>query len=290
MKKISKIFLILFVILVVGFLGLWVRHEQRIEQAKIAKEKATVKLTFIEGWTLRDYQDYLIEKGLLKKDDSEFKNLVGEVAFDPSILIKDYRLKVEALPVEQIINQRKFLQDLPLESLEGYLFPDTYIFNKNYPLESLVNMMLDNFEKKIKPEMQQEIKRQGKSLPEIIIVASLVEAEAREKEDRRMVADIIWRRFFNAMPLQLDSTVNYVTGNNKAAISLKEQDIQSPFNTYRNKGLPIGPINNPGLESIEATIYPLANNYWYFLSGTDGKMHYAKNLEEHNLNKIKYLK
>ncbi|KKR48336.1 MAG: Aminodeoxychorismate lyase [Candidatus Magasanikbacteria bacterium GW2011_GWC2_40_17] len=290
MKKIKSVFLILIVVVAIGLFGFWLRGRQRVEQAKVAKEKATIKLTFIEGWTLRDYQDYLIEQGLLKKDDPEFKNLVGEVAFYPSILIKDYRLKAEALPVEQIINQRKFLQDLSLESLEGYLFPDTYIFNKNYPLESLVNMMLNNFEKKIPSEMQQEIRRQGKSLDQIITVASLVEAEARYKEDRQLVADIIWRRFSNAMPLQLDSTVNYVTGGKKPSISLKEQEVPSPFNTYKNKGLPVGPINNPGIESIEAAIYPLSNNYWYFLSGTDDEMHYAKNLDEHNLNKIKYLR
>ncbi len=237
----------LFIILAV-LLGLWWRKEQHLKQAEIDKEKATIRLTFIEGWNWRDYEKYLTEQGLWTKDAPDLKGR------------------------------------------EGYLFPDTYLFNKSYPLNVLIKMMTDNFEKKITPELRQEIERQGKNLPEIIIATSLIEAEARTAEDRKLVADIIWRRLANNMPLQLDSTVNYVTGEKKPAISLKEQDIDSPYNTYKYKGLPPGPINNPGLESIEAAIYPQKNNYWYFLTGKDGKMYYAKNLEEHNLNKMKYLR
>ena len=117
-----------------------------------------------------------------------------------------------------------------------------------------------------------------------------MEAEAREEKDRLLVADIIWRRLAIGMPLQLDSTVNYVTGGKKPAISSAEQLIDSPYNTYKYAGLPLGPIDNPGLESIRATIYPEKNDYWFFLSGKDGVMYYAKNLAGHNENKNKYLK
>jgi len=248
MRSFKKVFIVLFLVgLVIGF-GWWWRNEQRLKQAQINKEKATIRLTFIEGWDAKDYGKYLKEQGLGEEDSVD------------------------------------------LTEKEGYLFPDTYIFNKNYPLKTLIKMMTDNFEQKVTSEMRQEIQKQGKSLASIITVASLVEAEANTKEDRPLVADIIWRRLAVGMPLQLDSTVNYVTGGKNPAISLKDQTIDSPYNTYKFKGLPPGPINNPGLEAIKATIYPVKNSYWYFLTGTDGKMYYAKNLEGHNLNKIKYLK
>lgn len=244
----KKIIAIIFLIGLVGILGLWWRKIERLKQAEIAKEKATIRLTFIEGWNSRDYEKYLTEKGLWSKDAPDLK------------------------------------------SQEGYLFPDTYLFNKNYPLDVLIKMMSDNFETKINDKLKAEMARQKKSMASIITVASLVEAEANTKTDRQMVADIIWRRLAADMPLQLDSTVNYITGGKKPAISLKEQEIDSPYNTYKYRGLPPGPINNPGLESIEAAIYPQKNSYWYFLTGKDGKMYYAKNLVEHNLNKMKYLR
>ncbi len=246
-------------------------------------ETAEIKLTFLEGWNLRDYGRYLEGLGLFQAE--ELHELAGFPAVDFRQLLNQPTF--EKKPFDGI----DFLQDKPpYATLEGYLFPDTYFFKKHATIKQIVEKMLENFERKFTPELRAEIKRQKKDIFDIVRVASLVEAEAREEKDRRLASDIIWRRLDLGMPLQLDSTVNYLTGNKKPAISSAEQTIESPYNTYKYQGLPLGPINNPGLESIRAAIYPEKNDYWYFLSGKDGVMRYAKNLAGHNENKNKYLK
>jgi len=278
----KKIFVILLVAVVL-FFGIkhW-QNERLLKQAEEARDKATVRLTFIEGWTLRDYADYLKQQGVIT-NNQEFFDAVGEPAVD-------YRH--DRLPVAlDFLAPFSFLQDKPeYATLEGYLFPDTYFFVKGTAIENLVKKMLNNFEGKLTAEMRAEIKKQNKTIFEIVTVASLAEAEAQTTEDRALVADIIYRRLASGMPLQLDSTVNYVTGEKNPAISLTQQKIDSPYNTYKYKNLPLGPISNPSLDSLQAAIYPQKNNYWFFLTGTDGRMHYAKNLAGHQANMVKYLK
>lgn len=245
-------------------------------------ETAEIKLTFLEGWNLRDYGHYLEGLGMFQAE--ELHELVGF----PTV---DYRFAKDMPALTDFVGEFAFLQDKPTYlGLEGYLFPDTYFFKKHATIKQIVEKMLENFGRKLTPELREEIKNQKKDIFDIVRVASLVEAEAREEKDRQLVADIIWRRLDLGMPLQLDSTVNYVTGGKKPAISSAEQTIESPYNTYKYQGLPLGPINNPGLESIRAAIYLEPNDYWYFLSGKDGIMRYAKNLQGHNENKSKYLK
>lgn len=283
MKKICKKILVISLAVVILFFGIkhW-QKEQHLKQAEEARDRATVRLTFIEGWTLRDYADYLKQQGVIV-NNQEFFDAVGEPAVD-------YRRDRLPVPLD-FLAPFSFLQDKPeYATLEGYLFPDTYFFIKGTNLESLVKKMLNNFDNKLTSEMKTEIKKQDKTIFEIVTVASLAEAEAQTAEDRALVADIIYRRLSAGMPLQLDSTVNYVTGEKKPAISLAEQKIDSPYNTYKYKSLPLGPINNPSLESLKAAIFPQKNNYWYFLTGTDGRMHYAKNLAGHQANMAKYLK
>lgn len=244
-------------------------------------EAAVIKLTFPEGWNLRDYAHYLENQSLFMAE--ELNELVGFPAVDYKE-IKDFP------PLKNFVDKFYFLKDKSDRvSLEGYLFPDTYRFKKNIKLLEIVETLLKNFGDKINPYMA-EINNQHKSINEIVIAASLIEAEAKTESDRRLISDIIWRRLDVGLPLQLDSTVNYITGNKKPAISLAEQTIESLFNTYKHTGLPLGPIDNPGLQSILAAIYPEHNDYWFFLTGKDGQMHYAKNLKEHNENKRKYLK
>ncbi len=138
--------------------------------------------------------------------------------------------------------------------------------------------------------MRAEIARQNKKIHEIITMASLIEAEARNDADRRMVSDVLWRRLAIGMGLQLDSTVNYLTGNDKPAVSFDETQINSLYNTYKYRGLPPGPINNPSLSSILAAVYPEKNEYWFFLADKEGTIHFSKTLEEHNNFKYQYLK
>lgn len=239
-------------------------------------------LTFIEGWTLRDYGYYLENKGLFQAE--ELHEAVGFPAVD-------YRHSKDLPQLADWSAQFDFLKDKSkYVGLEGYLFPDTYRVYADATIKDIVTKMLENFDKKFTLEMRADIVKQKKTIFQVVTVASLVEAEAKSETDRYLVADIIWRRLASGMPLQLDSTVNYATGEKKSAISLAEQALSSPYNTYRYPGLPLGPINNPALTALQAAIYPEKNSYWYFLTGTDGQMHYAKDLNGHNINKYRYLK
>jgi UPF0755 protein len=149
---------------------------------------------------------------------------------------------------------------------EGYLFPDTYFIPVTATASSTIKLLSDNFTRQISLSIP-AIEASKKTLKDIIIIASLLEAEANTKEDREIASDILWKRLKLGMPLQVDSE----TG------------------TYKFIGLPANPINNPGIVSIEAAIHPTSTPYLYFLTGKDGKMHYAKTFDEHKKNIEKYL-
>ena len=121
-------------------------------------------------------------------------------------------------------------------------------------------------------------------------MASLIEKEVKTPEDKKIVSGILWKRLENSIPLQVDATISYITGKKGDSVSIEETKIDSPYNTYKYKGLPLGPISNPGLESIIASIYPENSDYWYYLSTPEGKTIFSKTLEEHNIAKAKYLK
>jgi len=156
--------------------------------------------------------------------------------------------------------------DFVTRAPEGFLFPDTYFIPVTATASSTIKLLVDNFTRKIFPTIS-DIEFSGKTLKEIITMASLLEAEAKTKEEREKASDILWKRLKLGMPLQVDSE----TG------------------TYEFVGLPENPINNPGLVSIEAALHPTATPYLYFLTGNDGNMHYAKTFNEHKENIVKYL-
>jgi UPF0755 protein len=185
--------------------------------------------------------------------------------------------------------EEKLNLELPGENLEGYLFPDTYYFPIDVSGEEVVRIMKENFEKKISP-YKEEIEKSGKTLKEIIIMASLIEKEVKTKEEKELVSGILWKRLENGIPLQVDATITYITKKKTTKISLEDLQIDSPYNTYKYKGLPPGPICNPGLESILAALYPKDSDYWYYLSTPEGKTIFSKTLAEHNIAKEKYLK
>jgi UPF0755 protein len=121
-------------------------------------------------------------------------------------------------------------------------------------------------------------------------MASIIEKEVRTLEDKKNVSDVLWRRIESGMPLQSCATVLYALEEKKSSVSTADTQVDSPYNTYKYKGLPIGPISNPGMDSIIAAIYPTKNNYWYYLSSPDGKTHFSVTLEEHNYKKNLYLR
>ena len=165
-----------------------------------------------------------------------------------------------------------FLGAVPADaSLEGFLFPDTYSFSYLFKQEDIAKIMLANFDKKMAPELREEIKNQNKTIFEIITMASLLEEEVRTKEDKTMVSGVLWKRLRAGALLQVDAADPY-------------------YDTYKYRGLPPGPISNPGLESIAAAVYPKNSDYWYYLSAPDGKTIFSRTLLEHNIAKAKYLK
>ena len=178
------------------------------------------------------------------------------------------------------------------ESLEGYLFPDTYRVSRSGFPNDLTYKLLTNFSEKLSPELRVEIANQGKTIHEVLTLASIIEKEVTTDADRAKVADLFWRRLDAGMALQADSTVHYVVGNDDKNVYTSDLDrsVDSLYNTYKYPGLPPGPICNPSLPAIKAVIYPESNDAWYFLTDAEGNVHYARTNDEQNENKVLYLK
>ncbi|MBI4050327.1 MAG: endolytic transglycosylase MltG [Candidatus Doudnabacteria bacterium] len=231
-----------------------------------------VRLTVIEGWNLRDIAGALAKLGVASA--SEFYRATGE-------------------PLEK-------------NSLEGYLFPDTYFIARDAKPEDVVKKMKANFDRKVDEALRAEIAARNRTLNDVVILASIVEREvgrnvkpgtrlsetelARIAEERRIVAGIFLNRLEEKMPLESDATVAYITGSNLSRATLEETKIKSPYNTYQNRGLPPGPIANPSLDAIRAATNPIATNYFYFVTDEEGVAHFARTLAEHKANRARYLK
>lgn len=175
------------------------------------------------------------------------------------------------------------------EAKEGYLFPDTYHFSQNIKPVAIIEAMEKNFNEKI-VVLNEKISIFGKPLKEIIIMSSLLEEEARKLETKQIIAGILWKRLEMSMPLQVDVTFQYINGKNSFTLTTKDLATDSPYNTYTRKGLPPGPITNPGLDSILAAITPTKSKYLYFLTDKNGVMRYAVTHAQHVTNKEKYLR
>lgn len=183
-------------------------------------------------------------------------------------------------------NTQKFVALAKKE--EGYLYPDTYNFFANTKPEEIIKTMRDNFDKKMKT-IQKEIIASKRSLKDIVIMASIVEKEASGMEERKMIAGVLWKRIDEGMLLQVDPPFYFITGKT-SGVTYKDLEVDSPYNTYKNKGLPIGPIANPSIDAIIATINPIKSEHYFYLTGKDGKMYYAVTYEGHLVNKNKYMK
>jgi len=176
-------------------------------------------------------------------------------------------------------------------SLEGYLFPDTYFIDpETVSPQSLVNRMLDNFQNKLDSSLHSEIAKQGYSIHQIVTMASLIEKEARNSDEKPIISGILWKRYKEGIILGVDATVRYVLDKWTEPLTIQDLETDSPYNTRKKSGLPPGPISNFSLDSLKAAIMPENSEYYYYLHGPDGKIHYAKTNDEHNLNKQKYLK
>ena len=239
------------------------------------------KITIIEGWNTKDIALYFENKGISSKE--KFFEIINK---DFS---KDFACHVGSPKGDSCGD---FLKDKPKNlGLEGYLFPDTYEIIKGDTLEEIVKKMLQNFDRKLTKELRDEIKKQNKTIFEIVNMASVIEKEVRTKEDKEIVSGIFWKRIKEKKPLQSCATIAYIKGVNQWRYSFEDTRIESPYNTYLNLGLSMGPISNPGIDSIKAAIFPKESEYNYFLTDSEtGETLFSKTLEEHNIKKAKYLK
>ncbi|MBS5925744.1 MAG: endolytic transglycosylase MltG [Clostridium sp.] len=223
--------------------------------------KNQVKVTIKEGYTIDTIADVIAESGICTRDE-----FINEVKNYP---LPDY-VKVDS--------NKKY-------NLEGYLFPDTYFFDKNFDAKSMIKVMLDNFDKKLSKLEKETGKKINKDdIESIIIKASLVEKEARLDEERPIIASVINNRISKGMKLEFCSTVNYVIGyEGNEILSYNDLKVESPYNTYKNIGLPVGAVGSPGYNSIKAVLEPADTDYLYFvlLYGENGKHHFSTNYEEH---------
>ncbi len=180
-----------------------------------------------------------------------------------------------------------FLEQTQLQ--EGYLFPDTYAFIQTATTDDVIQTLSYTFTKKLE-SLNDEILAFGRPVHDVVTMASLLEREGKTLEDRQMIAGILWKRVDEGMALQVDAVFGYIFERETFHPSFEDLEIDSPYNTYTNPGLPPGPIANPGLESLRAAVTPTESEYWYYLTGDDGTMHYATTFEEHKENKAQYLK
>ena len=207
---------------------------------------------------------------------------------------------VEGLRKEEIaqkLSEQFTLSEIDFieQSKEGQLFPDTYLIPKTATIYAIIQMMESNFQKKI-AEARKEYPFEKRSNKDVLILASLVEREAKFADDRRLVAGIILKRAQNDWPLQLDATIQYALGYQrnektwwKRKLTVEDLKVDSTYNTYERKGLPPAPICNPGLDSIKAALTADPNTpYWYYINDSKGRIHVATTLEGHNENIRKY--
>jgi UPF0755 protein len=172
--------------------------------------------------------------------------------------------------------------DIPTETLEGYLFPDTYIFAYGTSPRVAVREMVNRFEHVWQPAWDDRLQQLAMSKNDVMALASIIEREARLPEERAVISAVYHNRLRLQMPLQADPTIEYALGGHRDRIFYKDLEIESPYNTYRHAGLPPGPIASPGKASIEAALFPAAVPYLYFVASPDGHHEFRTTFKAHS--------
>lgn len=221
-------------------------------------DKSKNKLTIPEGM-----ESYNIAKKIKKIgfSDEKFNYLVN----NPKLFKKDF----------------EFLNDKNIFNLEGFLFPDTYYLSKDMTEEDIVNLMLKNFEKFYNLKFREREKQMNLSTLQVIKMASIIEREAKRDDERNLISGIFYNRLEKNMKLQSCATIQYVLKERKPRLSGKDLLLDSKYNTYKYKGLPIGPISSVGIKSIDAALNPEKTDYLYFVSKNDGSHVFSKTYENH---------
>lgn len=247
----------------------------RVLAQKLAEGPARreVQVTVIEGWSVDDLIEQLQKiEGI---DPAATASIAGQSlnrkSFDPALR-----------------NDFDFLKPLPANrSLEGYLFPDTYRVWADQLPDALIEKQLEEFQDRFSDAQISSDIAPLETLDDVVILASIVQREVRDPEDMRIVAGIFLNRLKSGMRLQSDATVSYLTGSGRARSTPADLQIDSPYNSYRNAGLPPSPIGNPGEQAMRAVLSPEMTSYYYFLTDQSGSVLYARTFEEHQQNRIK---
>lgn len=321
--KFLKIRIKVMFLLVLLFLGLgFVWWKQATAPVDFGNKKS---ITFVvnQGEGVREIASRLKEQNLIK-DQVAFFLLIKRLGIDQNIQAGDFMLNpaMDAQTIAQTLTKGmldvwvtlpegwrneeialRLAQQLSLPegeflkfAQEGYMFPDTYSIPKNATGAAIAKIMQDNFKQKFDVSLQQQAVKEGLTIPKVVVLASILEKEARGENDRNLIAGILLKRLNKDWPLQVDATLQYALGYQaeektwwKKELTDLDKKIKSPYNTYLNLGLPPGPICNPGLASLKAVINPQASDYWYYLHDPQGQVHFAKTQEEHDANVAKYL-
>jgi len=229
-------------------------------------------------WTLEEKSVVLIEGWNIEEMD---ESLTAQNAIQAGELI-NYSATVENSDYD-------FLSDREdKDNLTGYLYPDTYRLYVDATVEDLVEKMLNNFDSKLTDQMRKDIKKQGKTVYEVVTLASIVEREMFGYENRRVVAGVFQNRLDIGMALQSDATVNYFTKKGTTRPTYADLEVDNRYNTYKYAGLPPGPINNPSIEAIKSVIYYSDVPYMFFLTTPDNEIVFSKTHDEHVANTNKY--
>ena len=175
------------------------------------------------------------------------------------------------------------------KSLEGYLFPSTYLFPLDATPEAAARILVDEFRRELPADAQAQARRLGYTIPQIVTIASLVEREGKADDERPLIAGVIYNRLRKGMALQVDASLEYAFPSHKTEITRADLRIDSPYNTYLHAGLPPTPIANPGLSSLLAALHPQHSDYYYYVYKGNGHHAFARTLEEHNANVSRYL-
>lgn len=218
-----------------------------------------IKVTIPEGSTSKEIVDILVKNKLGSKVKYE------ELIDSPKSFYSEF----------------SFLDENDIISLEGFLYPETYYFDEDSSEKEVLSKMLDAFNSEYDNNLKKKQKEMKMTLQQVVNLASIVEKEAVLDKDRPIIASVFYNRLDIDMPLQSDATIQYAFDKRKQIVTYKDLEIDSPYNSYKNKGLPPTPIANPGIKSIEAVLNPADTDYLYFVAKMDGGNNYSTNYKDH---------
>lgn len=316
MKKLFTLFVFLTTLVLLAYLW-WTNNISAVN----ISDKKQVMFVIGKGQGIKEIANNLKTEGLIKNQVAFFL-LVKQLGLDGKIQAGDFRLSPSmsaaqiaqnlthgSLDVWITIPEGKRADEIAdilkkdlttyqtswreeLNKNEGYLFPDTYLIPKDTTIDQVISIMRNNFDTKFATLQKNNTKLTDE---EIVILASMIEREAKDSQDRPLVASVLLNRLALGMKLDIDATIQYSLGYQenektwwKRGLTRSDLTLNSPYNTYTNPGLPPTPISNPGLPTLQAITNPAKTNYLFYISDSDGKNHYATSLEQHEANIRKY--